>query len=152
MVSTPASRTAIDLDTAADQAAPLDALLIDAALGPVRRFAPNASTARFVVHLARQPGTTARRAGALARELGRVVVGTSTQAPSRRDRRFTDPAWTQNPLLRRLVQGYLATGETAQQLVADVHRSIQTRSAKTSAIQTDCGAEALRSGSDVRID
>jgi cytoskeletal protein RodZ len=32
----------------------------------------------------------------------------------------------------------------SQQPVTHVHRSIQTRSAKTSTIQTDCGAQALR--------
>ena len=39
----------------ADQAAPLDALLVDAALGPVRRFAPDLSTARWATSLARKP-------------------------------------------------------------------------------------------------
>ena len=45
----------------ADQAAPLDALLVDAALGPVRRFAPDLSTARWATSLARKPLTCARR-------------------------------------------------------------------------------------------
>ncbi|MCW2535332.1 MAG: poly(3-hydroxyalkanoate) polymerase, partial [Modestobacter sp.] len=59
------------------------------------------------------------RLGHLVGELARVGAGTSTVAPSRRDRRFTDPAWTDNPLLRRLVQAYLAGADTLQQLVAD---------------------------------
>jgi polyhydroxyalkanoate synthase subunit PhaC len=37
----------------ADRAAPLDALLVDAALGPRRRLAPNSSTVRFAARLAR---------------------------------------------------------------------------------------------------
>ena len=37
----------------------------------------------------------------------------------KRDRRFADPAWTQNPLLRRIVQAYLAAGRTAEELVGD---------------------------------
>jgi polyhydroxyalkanoate synthase subunit PhaC len=106
-------------DDVADQAAPLDALLVDAALGPLRRFAPNRSTARFAFHLARRPLTTGRRLGGLAAELARIGVGTSTVAPSKRDRRFADPAWTENPLLRRLVQAYQAAGQTAGQLVGD---------------------------------
>src|SRR5207248_2251101 len=57
----------------------------------------------------------------LATELGRVAVGTSTLAPSTKDRRFADPAWTQNPLLHRAVQAYLAAAGTAGQLVADAH-------------------------------
>ena len=103
----------------ADQAAPLDALLIDAALGPVRRFAPDASTAKMLAALARRPGTTASRLRELAAESGRIVLGTSTLAPSRRDRRFVDEAWTTNPILRRLVQLYLAGGQAAEQLVSD---------------------------------
>jgi polyhydroxyalkanoate synthase subunit PhaC len=104
-------------DEAADQAAPLDALLVDAALGPLRRFAPDTSTVRFAFQVVRRPRTTGRRLGGLAAELGRIGVGASAVAPSKRDRRFTDPAWAENPLLRRLVQAYLAAGQTAEQLV-----------------------------------
>ena len=64
--------TVSELDELADRAAPLDALLVDAALGPMRRLAPNSSTVRFAARLAR------------------------------------DPAWSQNPFLRRAVQAYLA--------------------------------------------
>jgi polyhydroxyalkanoate synthase len=103
----------------ADQAAPLDALLVDAALGPIRRFAPDASTARFAVALARHPRTTGSRLGSLFTEMARIGAGTSTIAPTRRDRRFADAAWTENPLLRRVVQTYLAAGQTAEQLVGD---------------------------------
>jgi len=106
-------------DDVANQAAPLDALLVDAALGPLRRFVPNASTARFALSLANRPRTTGRRIGDLLIELARVGVGTSTRAPSPRDRRFADPAWAQNPLLRRLVQAYLAAEEASGHLVDD---------------------------------
>ncbi|HEX9528372.1 MAG TPA: hypothetical protein VF951_12815, partial [Streptosporangiaceae bacterium] len=103
----------------ADEAAPLDVLLAGAAAGPLRRFAPDASTAKFAVALARRPVTTARRLGGLAAELARIGVGTSVLAPTKRDRRFADPAWTGNLLLRRVVQAYLAAGRTADQLVGD---------------------------------
>jgi polyhydroxyalkanoate synthase subunit PhaC len=106
-------------DDLADQAAPLDALLVEAALGPLRRFTPDASTVRFALGLARRPRTTGRRLGGLAAELARIGAGTSRVAPSKRDRRFTDPAWTANPLLRRLVQAHLAAGQTAEQVVED---------------------------------
>ncbi len=39
----------------ADQSAPLDALLVQAALGPLRRFAPDLSTAKWVAGLAATP-------------------------------------------------------------------------------------------------
>lgn len=103
----------------ADFAAPMDSLLVDAANGPWRRFVPDLSTARWAVRLARRPVTTARRARDLGAETGRIVVGTSTLAPEKRDRRFADEAWSRNPLLRRTLQFYLAAGRTAEQLVAD---------------------------------
>ena len=103
----------------ADQAAPLDALLADAALGTFRRFAPDASAAKFAAALARRPYTTGRRLNSLAAELVRIGAGTSALAPDRRDRRFADPAWTGNALLRRIVQSYLAAGQTADQLIHD---------------------------------
>jgi polyhydroxyalkanoate synthase len=106
-------------DDLADQAVPLDALLVDAALGPRRRFAPDSSTVRFAFGLARRPLTTGRRLGGLAAELVRIGAGTSTVAPSKRDRRFSDPAWTENPLLRRAMQAYQSAGQTAEQLVDD---------------------------------
>ncbi|TCO28029.1 polyhydroxyalkanoate synthase [Kribbella steppae] len=103
----------------AETAAPPDALLVGAALGPVRRFAPDISTAKWAASLARKPRTTARRLRELGIEAGRVLSGTSTLAPQRGDRRFTDVAWTENPLLRRLVQLYLAGSWTAGQLVTE---------------------------------
>src|SRR6476469_302351 len=102
-----------------ESAAPLDVLLVDAALGPLRRFVPDMSTAKWAVSLARKPDVTARRLGVLVAEAGRILTGRSTVAPHRGDRRFTDVAWTENPLLRRLVQLYLAGGHTAEQLVTD---------------------------------
>jgi polyhydroxyalkanoate synthase subunit PhaC len=115
----PADGSAPTADQLADQAAPLDALLVDAALSPLRRFAPDPSTAKLVTALARRPGTTSRRMNSLAAELGRIAVGTSVVAAPTRDRRFADPAWTENPLLRRIVQAYLAAGRTAEELVGD---------------------------------
>ena len=40
-------------------------------------------------------------------------------APDPRDRRFTDPAWTRNPVLHRMLQAYLAAAGTAGRLVTD---------------------------------
>ncbi len=125
----------------ADVAAPLDSLLVQAAHGPYRRFVPDASTAKFAGNLLRHPRRTGRRVADLARELGRIGAGASDTAPSRRDRRFTDPAWTANPLLRRLVQSYLTTGQTAQALVADA--DLDWRDAQRVGFLVDNVVEAL---------
>ena len=82
---------AIETPDTADTAAPLDALLIDAALGS-RRFLPDATTAKLVGRLLRQPRTTGRQLGSLAAEIVKATAGRSTIAPDKRDRRFTDPA------------------------------------------------------------
>jgi poly[(R)-3-hydroxyalkanoate] polymerase subunit PhaC len=103
----------------ADRAAPLDGLLVEAALGPLRRVVPDRSMVRFAVGLARRPATTGRRLGGLAAELARIGAGTSRVAASKGDRRFADPAWSENPWLRRLVQAHLVAGQTIEQLVGD---------------------------------
>ena len=105
--------------TRIESTAPMDAVLLDAAVGPARRLLPDMSTAKWAASLARRPRTTARRLGELSSEARRILVGTSDLAPRRGDRRFTDVAWTDNPLLKRLVQLYLAGGRTVEQLLAD---------------------------------
>jgi polyhydroxyalkanoate synthase len=103
-----------------EAAAALDMLLTQAALGPMRQFFPGRAALRLARALAGQPGLVASRAGGLAAELARVIGGTSGVAPGKRDRRFADPAWTGNPVLRRVMQAYLATGDAALGLVGDM--------------------------------
>jgi poly[(R)-3-hydroxyalkanoate] polymerase subunit PhaC len=103
----------------ADSAAPLDMLLSDGALGPLRRLLPGGPGARLAAQLVLRPGTLARRARDLTGELAQVAIGRSTAAPGKRDRRFTDPAWQTNPVLRRVLQGYLAAGGAARALLSD---------------------------------
>jgi len=102
---------------APETAAALDLLLTQAALGPLRRLFPGRSALRFGVALASRPGLVAGRASSLAAELARVAGGDSAVAPGAKDRRFSDPAWTGNPLLHRIMQAYLAAGATARDLV-----------------------------------
>jgi poly[(R)-3-hydroxyalkanoate] polymerase subunit PhaC len=103
----------------ADAASALDLLLSDAALGVVRRFLPSSSTLRFAIGLARRPRTVAQRGASLAGELASIAGGRSAIAPERKDRRFADPAWASNPLLRATVQAYLAWAGTVESLLAD---------------------------------
>jgi polyhydroxyalkanoate synthase len=69
--------------------------------------------------LARRPATVAGRTGELAREVGKVVVGSSELEPGRKDKRFADPAWHGNPLLRRAMQAHLAAARVAWELIED---------------------------------
>jgi polyhydroxyalkanoate synthase subunit PhaC len=100
-------------------AAPLDSLLIRSAIGFRSRMTPNMSWAHMAENLAKQPTTVAGRGGSLARELADIARGTSERGPAKNDKRFTDPAWTQNPALRRIMQAYLAASDTADALYRD---------------------------------
>jgi len=103
----------------ANSAGPLDFLLPDATLGILRRFLPDASLARWAATLASNPAAVARRGAQLSTDLAGIAVGSSAIAPNRRDRRFSDPAWTSNPVLKRWVQTYLALSQTTEGLLAD---------------------------------
>ena len=103
---------------AVDAAGGLDLLLTDAALGVMRRLRPDSSLLRLAGALARRPRLAGREATRLGSELGRIAAGRSAITAAPRDRRFSDPAWTGNPLLRRSVQAYLAAAASAEALVA----------------------------------
>ncbi|WAC90459.1 PHA/PHB synthase family protein [Mycobacterium sp. Aquia_213] len=100
-------------------AAPLDLLLTSATKPFASRMMPDATWARFGAGLAQHPGAVADRAGTLTRELGSIATGKSHRAPARADKRFSDPAWQQNPLLHRIMQAYLAGAEAAEGLLSD---------------------------------
>jgi len=101
-----------------DLGAPLDALLVDAAAASsLHRFLPGRETVALAKALLHKPGEVTYTVKTLCDELGRVAADTSTFKPSSRDRRFADPAWQDNPFLRRSVQAYLAAGSAAQRLL-----------------------------------
>jgi len=85
----------------------------------VRRFWPESSMVQYAARLTSRPRTVTRRAGRLATELAGIAKGSSPIAPQRRDQRFSDRAWSGNPLLRRTMQTYLALGKTAEDLLGD---------------------------------
>ena len=103
---------------AADAAGGLDLLLTDAALGITRRLRPDSSLLRLAAGLARRPRLVTRAAVRLGTELGQIAAGQSAIAAAPRDRRFADPAWRDNPVLRRGVQAYLAAGQLGLDLLA----------------------------------
>src|SRR5580704_16570054 len=105
-------------EEAVDAAGGLDLLLTDAALGITPRLRPHSSLLRLAAGLARRPGFVARQAAQFGSELRQIAAGRSAIAADPRDRRFSDPAWKDNPFLRRSVQAYLAAAKTAEDLVA----------------------------------
>jgi polyhydroxyalkanoate synthase subunit PhaC len=106
------------VDDAVNDVGGLDLLLSDAALGVLRLLRPDASSVlRFGEALARRPELVLRQAAGLGAELGRIAIGQSAVTAGRRDRRFADAAWTGNPVLRRVMQAYLAASGSAESLL-----------------------------------
>jgi len=122
---TGATATAVSPPEAApsgtDAAAPLDLLLADGARGVLQRFAPTGPGLRWAVDLAHRPETVVHRLRDLSGDLGEIAIGRYAGAPDERDRRFRDEAWRTNPMLRRILQAYLAAGGTVRALLADAH-------------------------------
>ena len=104
-----------------------DAELIDATIDAVTSTVPigldagqtAAAATRLVRKAAKQPRTVLRRAVSLATEQARIAAGISTIEADKRDRRFSDGAWTDNPLYRRIGQSYLSWSNELHHLVDD---------------------------------
>jgi polyhydroxyalkanoate synthase len=62
----------------------------------------------------RQPSAIAEESAYLAQELQKVANGQSSWAPPRNDKRFNDPAWTENTFYKNLLQGYMAWSQSLQ--------------------------------------
>jgi polyhydroxyalkanoate synthase len=97
----------------------LDVMLTEAASGGPPRFLAPGSGVKVGAGLARHPGRVAARVGGLTAELARTAAGRSGLSPAKGDRRFADPAWESNWLLRRMLQSYLAVSETVDGLISD---------------------------------
>src|SRR5215813_5990044 len=67
-----------------------------------------------------QGTTVAQEASRLGVELTRIAWGLSDVAPAKGDRRFTDPAWTSNPVFRMVQQSYLASVQALDRIVAQL--------------------------------
>ncbi len=72
-----------------------------------------------VLKILAQPAPAAREATRLSREQLSIARGRSALAPSPKDKRFSDPAWSLNPGYRRLCQTYLNVGGSLARLVDD---------------------------------
>ena len=93
----------------------------EAALGGEAVGIPSLRDAVGGIAAALSQGTTvAREASRLGVELTRIAWGLSDVAPAKGDRRFTDPAWTSNPVFRMVQQTYLACAQALDRIVAEL--------------------------------
>ena len=104
----------------------LDVLLTEAAVGRgTRRFIQPRAMAAVGAGVVRHPLSVARRASAWGPSSPRRRRPLAT-GPAKGDRRFADQAWEKNWLLHRVMQGYLAVGETVDGVISDAQLDWQT--------------------------
>ena len=72
------------------------------------------TAARLFDRALRNPAAIAEEGAQLAQELQKVAAGDSTWAPPRNDKRFSDPAWSENTFYKGLLQGYMAWSQSLQ--------------------------------------
>lgn len=82
-----------------------------------------AALARTLTH----PKLVGRAAAGFGAEVGRVIVGRSAVEPAKGDRRFNDPAWKDHPGYHRLMQTYLAFGNSVGEVVEGADVTWRTR-------------------------
>jgi hypothetical protein len=56
-----------------------------------------------------------------------VALGRSEVGPAKSDRRFSDPAWSGNPIFSRIERGYLATAQAVSNVVDELGDGAQDR-------------------------
>ncbi|MDP9496745.1 MAG: alpha/beta fold hydrolase [Actinomycetota bacterium] len=84
------------------------------------------AAARLLTRLGLRPRIVAKHAAHLAAELARVVVGRSSVAPAKGDKRWSDPAWQENPAYRRVQQIYLAVVQEIDKAIDDAGLDIKS--------------------------
>ena len=90
-----------------------------------------------------QGRTVTREAAKLGGELVRVALGRSEVEPGKGDRRFTDPAWSGNPIFSRIERGYLATAQAVGNVVGELGQSDNQRRAEQARFATTILTSAL---------
>src|SRR4029079_9903899 len=78
----------------------------------IRRREVLAAASMLQAQLVRQPAMVSRQYAKFLGELGRVAAGRSTLAPAKVDRRLRASAWTDGGGFRRLLQAYIALGQS----------------------------------------
>ncbi|KUH85563.1 MULTISPECIES: alpha/beta hydrolase [unclassified Mycobacterium] len=109
--------------TAPEASAGIDVVLAASAFETVRDRIPAAELLRMAGAIVRRPGPAAQEVTELARRLASITRGSDTPA----DRRFTDRAWQDNPLMRRLAMSYLASCAAVERIVIDADVDWRTK-------------------------
>src|SRR4051812_32761193 len=76
---------------------------------------------------AKQPRLTAKTLGTFSRELVKIVRNESQLAPHARDKRFADPAWSQDARYKKWLQSFLALEQSIGQWLGDQHLPAHSR-------------------------
>jgi polyhydroxyalkanoate synthase len=115
-----------------------DAALLAMTLGLARRPPGLRDGAALAAALARRPRSLARPLATLAGDGLRIARGDSELEPWRKDRRYADRAWKDNPIFRGLAQGHAAIGTALESLVdgadLDAGREYRVRLALDNAV------------------
>src|SRR5712671_6824536 len=106
-----------DLGNPEEQAPAVDAILGANPFVGISTRDVLASLGQFLRNLAANPEHFSARTSGLLHDLMQVVAGTSEIKPEPNDRRFTDPAFSENPFYVRLMQAYLAWRSAMHDLV-----------------------------------
>ena len=72
------------------------------------------TAAKLVDRAFRNPAAMAEEGAQLAQTLQQIANGNSTWTPQRNDKRFNDPAWTENTFYKGMLQGYMAWSQSLQ--------------------------------------
>jgi polyhydroxyalkanoate synthase subunit PhaC len=117
-----------DVDAISQQGAPggFELVLASAAFRTISDHIPGHELRAMAAALVQHPGPALTPVIDLARQLVPIVLGSDGQ-PTSRDRRFADPAWRTNPLLRRIALGYLASCQAVERIVADAEVDWRTK-------------------------
>ena len=117
-----------DVDAISQQGAPagFELVLASAAFRTISDHIPGHELRTMAAALVQHPGPALTPVIDLVRQLVPIVLGSDGQRTSR-DRRFADPAWRTNPLLRRIALGYLASCQAVERIVADAEVDWRTK-------------------------
>ena len=81
---------------------------------------------RLLTRLGLRPRVVAKHTARLAAELARIVLGRSDVAPAKGDKRWSDPAWQENPAYRRVQQIYLAVCQEIDRAIDDAGLDVKS--------------------------